>query len=129
VSGEKPESAGVVSDDEAGLELLTSERQHAETFSETFHKAWQAHRQGNSPEAMSLFQSVLDAGSPTDGERVQAMYGLATVLTFGVTPDKEQAKRLLSRIVEKHSTNPAAPWALLELGRLQSGPTPEARDE
>jgi len=116
-------------DVEADVALLTSNRQHAAAYSETFRAAWQAHRRGNSPEAISLFQSVLDGESPTDGERVQAMYGLATVLTFGLTPDTKQAKELLTRIVDEHGGNPAAPWALLELGRLHAGSTPETREE
>lgn len=126
--GERRVSVQPVSGDVVGLAALTSDRQQADTHAEIFRAAWQAHRRGSSPDAISLFQSVLDSETTNEAERVQAMYGLATVLTFGMTPDREQAKALLTQIIQDHAGNPAAPWALLELGRLLSGETPEARE-
>ena len=115
--------------EDQGLAALTSERQQAGEHAQVFRDAWQAHRRGDSPEAVSLFESVLADASSSDAERVQAYYGLATVMTFGITPDKQRARELLTRIIDDHPGNPTAPWALLELGRLRAGPTPEAKQD
>lgn len=111
-------------------EILLSERQKADRYSDELKEAWTAFGSLNMAEAIEKFEDINDAENAGEGDRVQALYGLGLCYRYNQPKEeKEKARQYFNQIVEEYPQNSVAAWALLELGIMENVYTLEGKLE
>jgi len=99
--------------------VLTRDKQGALRFTKELAQAWKLYERAQMHEAREAFTKVASAEGAPEPDRVQALFGLGLSCAFGrPSPRREEAQRAFEQIVTQYPHNPAAPWALIELGNL-----------
>ncbi len=111
-------------------EILMSERQGADRYSEELRKAWSHFTVLNMPQAIAAFEAVRQAEDSGERDGVQALYGLALSYRYKQPgEDKAKARDYFNELVTKYPQNTIAAWALLELGIMENVYTDKGRLE
>ena len=115
-------------DREAEVAYLAKERQSADQFGAELIRAWQYLDALKFEDAQEDFDLVLNAERAGEGDRIQALYGLALCHKYTFPrPDTDLSRAYFERIVSEYPSNSVAAWSLMELGMLEDLESVEGR--
>lgn len=113
-----------------GVEVvyLAKERQSADQLGAELIRAWQYLDDLKFEDAREEFDLVFKAERAGEGDRVQALYGLALCYKYTFPrPDTDLSRAYFERILSEYPSNSVAAWSLMELGMLEDLESVEGR--